>query len=55
MTQGGFKAGMIDAFAVQAAQAATFPDRAALQQADAAHLRSLVALYTALGGGWSLT
>jgi multidrug efflux system outer membrane protein len=54
MTEGGFKAGMVDTFAVQAAQAATFPNRAALQQADAAHLQSLVALYTALGGGWSL-
>ena len=54
MTEAGFKAGMVDTLSVQAAQAAVFPNRAALQQANAAHLQSFVALYKALGGGWSL-
>jgi outer membrane protein, multidrug efflux system len=55
MTEAGFRAGMVDTLQVQAAQAAVFPNRTALQQADAAHLQSFVTLYKALGGGWSLT
>lgn len=54
MTTAGFKAGMVDTLSVQAAQTAVFPNRAALQQADTAHLQSFVTLYKALGGGWSL-
>jgi outer membrane protein, multidrug efflux system len=54
LTEAGYKAGLVDVFAVQAAQAAAFPNRTALAQADTAHLQSLIALYKALGGGWSL-
>ena len=53
MTRSGYSVGVVDMLAVLAAQAAVYPNRTALAQAEGAHLQSLVALYKALGGGWS--
>ena len=53
MTRSGYAVGVVDMLAVLAAQAAVYPNRTALAQAQGAHLQGLVALYKALGGGWS--
>ncbi|MDR3512240.1 MAG: efflux transporter outer membrane subunit [Caulobacteraceae bacterium] len=54
MSRAGYAAGAVDLPTLQAAQAAVYPAEAALDQARLAHLQSLVLLYQALGGGWSL-
>lgn len=54
MSKAGYAAGAIDLPTLQAAQAAVYPAEATVDQARLAHLQSLVLLYQALGGGWSL-
>lgn len=47
-----YRGGVVDVLDVLAAQSAVYPQELALDRARAAHLKSLVALYKALGGGW---
>ncbi len=54
MSKAGFGAGAVNLLSLQAAQAAVLPAQAALDQARLSHLQSLVSLYQALGGGWTL-
>ena len=53
MSREGFSAGYYDWLSVLTSQSAVFPNRIAQIQADGAYLQSMVALYRALGGGWS--
>ncbi len=53
MSREGFSAGYYDWLSVLTSQSAVFPNRIAQIQADGAYLQSMVALYKALGGGWS--
>ena len=54
LTHIAYQGGNTDILPVLSAEAAAFPDRLAVYQARVAHLQSLVALYRALGGGWTL-
>jgi NodT family efflux transporter outer membrane factor (OMF) lipoprotein len=54
MSKAGFAAGALDLTTLQAAQSSELAAQTALDQAHLAHLRSLVLLYQALGGGWSV-
>jgi len=54
MSKAGYDAGAVNLLALQAARAAVLPAQSALDQARLTHLQSLVLLYQALGGGWSL-